>query len=123
MELNTIQKIVLSLIGLQHFGFLYMEMFGWTTIAPKVFRGYPEEFFHKTKAMAANQGLYNGFLAAGCLWSAWWIPVEMATHTSMFFLSCIAVAGAYGAYSVSRTILWVQGLPAIALLIWILIVS
>jgi len=57
MELNTTQQVFISLIGLQHLGFLYMEMFGWTTIAPKVFRGYSDDFFIKTKAMAANQGL------------------------------------------------------------------
>ena len=116
MELNTTEQVFISLIGLQHLGFLYMEMFGWTTIAPKVFRGYSDDFFIKTKAMAANQGLYNGFLAAGCFWSAWWTPSGLSIPASIFFLSCIGMAGAYGAYRVSRTIFWVQGLPAILLL-------
>ena len=69
--------------------------------------------FEKTKSMAANQGLYNGFLAAGLIWSLVIENTEWSLNIAVFFLSCIAIAGIYGAVSVQRSIFYIQGLPAL----------
>ena len=105
---------IIGLVAFLHLYFLWFEMFKWTSMGPKIFRGFPKELFRKTKAMAANQGLYNGFLAAGLIWTFFIEDPSMKWQVSMFFLSCVLVAGLYGAYSVSKKIFWVQGLPALA---------
>ncbi len=106
-------KILIAFIALQHIGFLYLEMFAWITKAPKIFRNFPKDLFPKTKAMAANQGLYNGFLAAGLIWSLFISDTQWSEHVATFFLGCVVVAGLYGAVSVSKRIFWVQGVPAL----------
>ena len=106
--------ILIGVIAFLHLYFLYFEMFAWTTKGPKVFRGFPKDLFPKTKAMAANQGLYNGFLAAGLIWTFFIENVEWQQNVAIFFLCCIAVAGIYGAFSVSKKIFFIQALPAIS---------
>jgi putative membrane protein len=106
-------KILIGLIAFIHLYFLYFEMFAWTTKGPKVFRNFPKDFFAKTKAMAANQGLYNGFLAAGLIWTFFIENTEWYFNVALFFLSCVTIAGVYGAFSVSKKILFVQTIPAI----------
>ncbi len=88
-------------------------MFAWTTKGPKIFRNFPKYLFPKTKAMAANQGLYNGFLAAGLVWSLFISDVMWSKNVAIFFLACVLIAGIYGAYSVSKKIFYIQGIPAI----------
>lgn len=88
-------------------------MFAWLTKGPKVFRNFPKDLFPKTKTMAANQGLYNGFLAAGLVWTFIISDEIWAKNIALFFLSCVAIAGIYGAYSVSKKIFYIQGIPAI----------
>jgi len=108
-----IAKIVIALVAILHVYFLWLEMFAWTTRARKVFRNFPSDLFEPTKSMAANQGLYNGFLAAGLIWS---LLIEDATwqiNVGLFFLGCVAIAGIYGAFSVSKKIFVVQALPAL----------
>ena len=106
-------KILIAFIALQHIGFLYLEMFAWTTKAPKIFRNFPKDLFPKTKSMAANQGLYNGFLAAGLIWSLLISDIQWAQYVAIFFTACVLVAGLFGAWSVSKRIFWVQGVPAL----------
>jgi len=78
-----------------------------------VFNSFPQELFTPTKAMAANQGLYNGFLAAGLLWALFFIQdIKWKNKIALFFLICVAVAGIYGAFTVSPRIAIVQTLPA-----------
>ncbi|HVK50700.1 MAG TPA: DUF1304 domain-containing protein [Pseudoxanthomonas sp.] len=105
------------LVALLHGYFLVLEMFLWTRpLGLKTFRNTPEKAA-ATRVLAANQGLYNGFLAAGLLWglaSAQWNVVT-------FFLLCVVVAGAYGAWSVNKRIFLVQAVPAIAALAAIVI--
>ncbi|UJH69278.1 DUF1304 domain-containing protein [Allomuricauda sp. SCSIO 65647] len=111
--MSIIAKIIIALVALLHLYFLWLEMFAWTTKAKKVFRKFPKELFEPTKTMAANQGLYNGFLAAGLIWS---LTIKNATwqfNVALFFLACVAVAGVYGAISVSKKIFIVQALPAL----------
>lgn len=88
-------------------------MFVWTTRAKKVFRTIPEDLFEKTKVLAANQGLYNGFLAAGLFWSLLIQDINWSKNIALFFLGCVAVAGVFGAATASKRILYVQTIPAV----------
>lgn len=109
----VISKILIAIIALFHLYFLWLEMFAWTTKAKKVFRTIPDDLFEKTKVLAANQGLYNGFLVAGLIWSLFISDENWSKNVALFFLSCVAIAGIYGAYSASKKIFYVQALPAI----------
>jgi putative membrane protein len=100
------------LVALLHLYFLVLEMFLWTRpLGLRTFRHTPERA-EATRVLAANQGLYNGFLAAGLLWGLW----SGQWNVVVFFLLCVVAAALYGAWSVSRRILVVQGVPAIAAL-------
>lgn len=108
-----IAQIITVLVALMHCYFLWLEMFAWTTKARKVFRNFPLDLFEPTKGMAANQGLYNGFLAAGLFWSLVISSKEWSVNVALFFLTCVLIAGIYGAISVSKKIFFVQGIPAL----------
>ncbi|MCP4391412.1 MAG: DUF1304 domain-containing protein [Gammaproteobacteria bacterium] len=108
--IELLSDFVVALVALSHVGFLVLEMFLWEKpLGLKVFRHTPEQAA-TTRVLAANQGLYNGFLAAGLLWGL--IPSVHASDVKIFFLSCVIIAGVYGAISVSRRILAVQAAPA-----------
>ena len=110
-------KVLIGFVALLHLYFLWLEMFAWETRAKKVFRQFPEHLFTPTKTLAANQGLYNGFLAAGLIWSFFIENPEWQIYVSIFFLGCITLAGIYGALTVSKKILFVQAMPAIMAMI------
>ena len=114
--------VLIAFIAIEHLYILWLEMFAWTTRAPKIFRQIPKEMFEPTKALAANQGLYNGFLAAGLIWCLCIGDPAWQRHVAVFFLACVAVAGMYGAVTATKRIFFVQALPALVtlLLIWIL---
>ena len=96
-----------------HIWFLIFEMFFWKKpIALKTFK-MSQELANSSAPLAANQGLYNGFLAAGLIWGLMISDPEQAFSTRLFFLSCMAVAGIYGAISANVKILFIQALPAI----------
>ena len=116
-----ISKILIAIIALFHLYFLWLEMFAWTTKARKVFKTIPEDLFEKTKVLAANQGLYNGFLASGLIWSLFISEEIWSKNIALFFLSCVSIAGIYGAYSASKKIFFVQALPAIVGIVTILV--
>jgi putative membrane protein len=106
--MNVIANILVALVALLHAGFLVLEMFLWTTpFGLKTFNMTPE-VAASSAVLAANQGLYNGFLAAGLVWGL----VTDQTQVKVFFLLCVVVAGVYGAATVSRRILLVQAIPA-----------
>ena len=116
--MSVIAAVLVALVAVLHAWFLVLEMFLWTRPAGlKTFRNTPEKA-ETTRVLAANQGLYNGFLAAGLLWGL----VTAQWNVVVFFLLCVVVAALYGAWSVSRRIFYVQGVPAIAALaaIWLL---
>jgi len=94
-------------------------MFAWETKGRKVFRSFPKDLFTPTKAMAANQGLYNGFLAVGLIWSLVIGDVEWSRNVALFFLACVAIAGIYGAATVDKKILFVQAIPALLAIVLI----
>ncbi|TAI47747.1 DUF1304 domain-containing protein [Flagellimonas allohymeniacidonis] len=106
-------KIVIAIVAFLHLYFLWLEMFAWTTTGKKVFRNFPKDLFEPTKSMAANQGLYNGFLAAGLIWSLFIQDATWQFNVALFFLACVLIAGLYGAISVSKKIFMVQGIPAL----------
>lgn len=110
--MDVIASVLVAVVAALHAWFLVLEMFLWTKPAGlKTFRNTPEKA-ETTRVLAANQGLYNGFLAAGLLWGL----VTAQWNVVVFFLLCVVVAALYGAWSVSRRIFYVQGLPAIAAL-------
>jgi putative membrane protein len=107
-----IANALVALVALLHVYFLILEMFLWTRpLGLKTFRNTQEKA-NDSAVLAANQGLYNGFLAAGLLWGLFHPAPAVAFQIKVFFLLCVIVAGAYGALSVSRRILFVQALPA-----------
>ncbi len=119
--MEIVLKGIIFLVALLHLFFLWFEMFAWETIGRNIFRQFPPEFFPKTKVLAENQGLYNGFLAAGLIWSIFNTDPEMAFQLRLFFLSCVLIAGIYGSFTASRKIFWVQGFPALIGLLLIVI--
>ncbi|MCB0502836.1 MAG: DUF1304 domain-containing protein [Bacteroidetes bacterium] len=118
--MHIVAKILVAVVALQHLFFLWLEMFAWTTRGPKVFVGFPKDLFGKTKQLAANQGLYNGFLAAGLVWSLLINDPTWSQNVALFFAGCVIVAGLYGGYSVDKKIFFVQGIPALLAVISIL---
>ena len=120
--MQTLSTILVALVALEHLYILYMEMFAWETLGKKTFKGsLPNELFKPTKKLAANQGLYNGFLAAGLIWSFFIENPEWQKNIQLFFLGCVIIAGIYGALSASRKIFFVQALPAILALATVLL--
>jgi putative membrane protein len=117
----TLADLLIVLVALEHAWFLVLEMFLWTQpIGLKTFRQTQAQA-HASAALAANQGLYNGFLAAGLVWSLCASAPELAIQLKSFFLGCVVAAGVVGAWTVSSRILVVQALPAaLALaLVWL----
>lgn len=106
---------LILLVALLHAWFWVLEMFLWTAPRTRKAFGTAEEFAKATKVMAANQGLYNGFLAAGLLWGlSFFGPGQGAGRAVLtFFLSCVVVAGIYGAKTVHGRIFWVQAFPGL----------
>jgi putative membrane protein len=120
--MEIVSKILIGIVALEHLYIMWLEMFAWTTKGKKTFKTkeFPEELFEKTKALAANQGLYNGFLAAGLLWALIINDPLQAKNIATFFLSCVLVAGIYGGLTAKKSILFIQGLPALLALISVL---
>ena len=109
----------IALVGLLHAWFLVLEMFLWDKPYGRRSFGLTPEYAAASKSLAANQGLYNGFLAAGLAWGLW--LGAAGNPVKFFFLGCVIVAGVFGALTVSRKIFWVQAMPGIvaaALLAW-----
>ncbi len=104
-------NVVTGLVALIHVYILVLEMFLWTTPKGRKAFGLTPEFAQATKVLAANQGLYNGFLAAGLIWGL--LLGSVGLPVKLFFLGCVAVAGVYGAATASRKILYIQALPAV----------
>jgi putative membrane protein len=111
MMTNVISAVILF-VSVLHFYFLYLEMFQWTRpLGLKTFKN-DAEFAKRSAVLAANQGLYNGFLAAGLIWSVFAKDTE-ALHLKIFFLLCVLIAGIYGGYTVNKRIFFIQGMPAL----------
>ena len=103
-----IATILAALVAVEHVYILVLEMFLWRTAYGRRVFGSTQAYADETAVLAKNQGLYNGFLAAGLAWGLWrgdWTVVR-------FFLGCVVVAGVFGGVTAKRSILWIQGLPA-----------
>jgi putative membrane protein len=111
--MKTLEIALVLLVALEHLYFLYLEMFLWTKPKGlKVFGNTPEKA-EASRVLAANQGLYNGFLAAGLLWGLVYPNAAAGLHIQLFFLVCVVVAGIYGGLTVSKRIMLLQGGPAL----------
>ena len=112
--MTTVAAVATALVAILHLWFLVLEMFLWTKPAGLRTFGLAPDFARATAKLAANQGLYNGFLAAGLLWGLLSGPAGYAVE--FFFLGCVIIAGIFGAITAKRSILWVQAVPgAVAL--------
>ena len=118
--MDIISKILVAIVALEHLYFLYLEMFQWTAPSTLKTFGTTPEFAEQSKSLAANQGLYNGFLAAGLIWGLVHPDVMFGRQIQVFFLGCVIVAALYGGWSVKRSILMIQGLPALIALVVVL---
>ncbi len=115
--MGTISLILVALVAVEHLYILYIEMFGWTTPRVRKTFGTTPEFAEASRSLAANQGLYNGFLAAGLLWGLVHPTPVVGTQIQIFFLGCVLVAAIFGALTAKRSILYVQGAPALLALV------
>lgn len=110
----TISTLIIALVAALHVYFMFLEMVLWTKpMGLKTF-GMSAEKAEMTKVLAANQGLYNGFLAAGLVWG---LLSSEGFYIKIFFLSCVIIAGFYGGYTVKRSIIYIQALPALIALV------
>ncbi len=117
--MKKVAAALVAFVALEHVLFLVLEMFFWSTpTGIKVF-GLTPEFAEQSSALAANQGLYNGFLAAGLIWGL--IAKDNAQQIKVFFLTCVLVAGIFGAVTAKASILVVQGAPALAALLLVML--
>jgi putative membrane protein len=119
--MHLLAQALIACVALIHLYILWLEMFAWTTRGPQTFRSLRPELFAPTKVLAANQGLYNGFLAAGLGWALLITDPAWHRNVASFFLGCVAVAGAYGAATAGPRILLVQTVPALLALaaVWL----
>ncbi|MCP3810283.1 DUF1304 domain-containing protein [Paenibacillus sp. Lou8.1] len=119
--MSLLSSILVGIVALEHVYILILEMFLWTT--PRAMRtfGTSKELAEASKSLAANQGLYNGFLAAGLVWGLFYPDTVFGRQIQLFFVICVVVAALYGALTANKSILLKQGLPAILALIslWI----
>lgn len=122
--MEIIAIILTIIVAIEHVYILWMEMFAWETAGKKVFgKSLPHELFKPTKGLAANQGLYNGFLVAGLVWSFLISDPIWSFNVRVFFLGCIIVAALYGGLTASKSIIVKQGLPAILAMIFVLLAN
>jgi len=112
----ALANILVGIVALLHLGFLYLEMFLWDKPAGRRIFHTTEEVARQSKVLAMNQGLYNGFLAAGLIWGLF-----AGDDVKTFFLICVMIAGIFGAFTVSKRILYIQALPAIVALVLLLV--
>ena len=108
-----VANILVGLVALLHVGFLALEMFFWDHPVGRKRFGLTPEFAKESATLAANQGLYNGFLAAGLVWG---LAIH-STPVKIFFLVCVLIAGIFGGFTARRTILYIQAMPALLALI------
>ncbi|NAW58051.1 MULTISPECIES: DUF1304 domain-containing protein [unclassified Vibrio] len=111
--MSYIATALVLFVALEHAYILILEMFLWQSPKTRKVFATSEEFAASTKVLAANQGLYNGFLCAGLIWGLTYPDTEVGTSIQMFFLSCVICAAIFGGLSANTRILFVQGGPAV----------
>jgi putative membrane protein len=113
IKMNILANILVAIVALLHIGFLALEMFFWDHPIGRKRFGLTPEFSKASASLAANQGLYNGFLAAGLVWGL----IAGDASIKIFFLVCVVIAGIYGAITARRSILYIQALPGLLALL------
>jgi putative membrane protein len=116
-KMNIIVNIIIGIVALLHGYFLILEMFLWEKPQGRKSFRTTAEFAAQSKTLAANQGLYNGFLAAGLIWGLF-----AGDPVKIFFLSCVIIAGIFGTFTVSKRIFYIQALPAVIGLVILLVI-
>ena len=111
--MEIVISVLILFIALEHIGFMYLEIVLWTKKSGRKIFANSVEDAETTKVLAANQGLYNGFLAAGLLWGLFHPNSEFGLQIILFFLACILIAGIYGGFTAKKSILMIQALPAL----------
>jgi putative membrane protein len=109
--MDLVANILIGVVAVLHLVFLVLEMFLWSKPMGRRVFGLSREYAEQSATLAANQGLYNGFLAAGLVWGLV-VGGPEGENIKVFFLVCVVVAGVFGAVTVKRSILWIQALPA-----------
>lgn len=118
--MTLLAQILVGIVAALHIGFLLLEMFLWNTPRGRASFGTSREFAAESATLAANQGLYNGFLAAGLVWGL--VAADpVGFQVTVFFLLCVIIAGLYGAKTVSSRILFIQAVPAALALVAVLL--
>ena len=118
--MSLVAQILIGIVAALHLGFLVLEMFLWNTPRGRATFGTTPKFAAESATLAANQGLYNGFLSAGLVWSL--IAADpVGLQAKVFFLVCVVIAGLYGAKTVSSRILFIQAVPAALALVAVLL--
>jgi len=110
--MELVISFLILFVTLEHFAFLYLEMFLWTKKAGRKIFATTKEQAETTKVLAANQGLYNGFIAAGLVWGFFHSNPEVGIQIILFFLLCVITAGIYGGITVKKSIFYIQAVPA-----------
>jgi len=117
--MTILANLVIAIVAILHLGFLVLEMFLWNhPIGRKMFK-MTKEVSESSATLAANQGLYNGFLAAGLIWGL----VSGAFSVKLFFLLCVLIAGIFGGFTAKRSILYIQALPALLGLVLLYLIN
>ncbi len=111
--MRIVALVLIGLIALLHTYIAWFEIFAWETRGPNVFSSFPTELFSQTVEMAANQGIYNAFLAAGLFWALTIKDTHWQRNVAVCFLIFVAVAGVFGAVTVTTKTLYIQTLPAV----------
>ncbi|MEP5731500.1 MAG: DUF1304 domain-containing protein [Sulfitobacter sp.] len=121
--MRVVSLVLISLIALLHAYIAWFEIFAWETRGPIVFASFPPDLFAQTVDMAANQGIYNAFLAAGLIWSLMIKDKDWQRNVAVCFLIFVAVAGVFGALTVTTRTLLVQTVPAVLALVTVYLSS
>ncbi len=116
----TISVVLVAIIALLHIYILYLEMFLWATPKGQKAFGTTAQVAQDSKGLAFNQGLYNGFLAAGLIWGIFYPDAAVGQHIQLFFLSCVLIAGIVGSLTAKRSILYIQAIPALLAIVAVL---
>ena len=119
--MRKLANVLIAFVALEHLGFLILEMFLWTSPTGMRVFGLTQDLAEQTSTLAANQGLYNGFLAAGLIWSL--VRKNDAFSLQVFFLSCVVIAGIFGALTAKASILYVQSAPAMIALVLVVLAN
>lgn len=119
--MDHMATVLTLLVLVEHIYIVWMEMFAWETAGRRSFgKSLPDALFKPTKGLAANQGLYNGFLVAGLAWSFFISDPGWSDNVRLFFLGCVLVAGVFGGFTAGRKIFFVQGIPALLAILSVL---